>query len=145
MIEGVTFTPLSIIDTEGGDILHAMKIYDPGFSGFGEAYFSIVESGAVKGWKLHREMVLNLIVSVGEISFVIFDDRGESSTKGMFDEFTLSRKNYGRLTIPPMLWFAFQGMDKRDSMLLNIANILHDPNEVDRIDLNGIEYDWSKH
>ena len=44
MIEGVIFTPLSIIDTEGGDVLHAMKSGDPGFFGFGESYFSTIES-----------------------------------------------------------------------------------------------------
>ena len=60
MIEGVMFTPLYIVDTEGGDVLHAMKSSDSGYSGFGEAYFSTVESNAIKGWKLHREMVMNL-------------------------------------------------------------------------------------
>ena len=54
MIEGVIFTPLSIIETEGGNVLHAMKASDVGFSSFGESYFSIIESGVVKGWKLHR-------------------------------------------------------------------------------------------
>ena len=90
MIEGVIFTPLSIIDTDGGDVLHAMKSSDVGFSGFGESYFSTVESFAKKGWKLHREMVLNLVVPVGCIRFVIFDDRANSITEGKFDEFVLS-------------------------------------------------------
>ena len=34
-INGVTTTPLSIIDTKGGAVLHAMKRSDHGFSGFG--------------------------------------------------------------------------------------------------------------
>lgn len=61
MIDGVIFTPLPIIDTKGGDVLHAMKVSDEGFHVFGEAYFSTVKSGAIKGWKLHREMVLNIV------------------------------------------------------------------------------------
>ena len=31
-----------------------MKAVDPGYAGFGEAYFSMVDRGAVKGWKRHH-------------------------------------------------------------------------------------------
>ena len=142
MIEGVIFTPLYIVDTEGGDVLHAMKSSDPGYSGFGEAYFSTVESNAIKGWKLHREMVLNLVVPKGAIRFVIFDERPGSPTKKNYNEIILSRVNYGRLTIPSQLWVGFQGIDEKTSLLLNIANIQHDPNEIDRKELGEIVFDW---
>ena len=143
MINGVIFTPLSIIDTKGGEVLHVMKKNDPCFSSFGEAYFSNVEPNAIKGWKLHRQMVLNLVVPVGAIKFVILDDRKDSKTKGNFFKFVLSRINYGRLTVPPNLWFAFQGIDLNKSLLLNIANIVHDPEEVELKELNEIYFDWS--
>ena len=149
MIDGVILTPLSIIDTSGGPVLHAMKAIDSGYSGFGEAYFSTIESGAIKGWKRHREMVLNLVVPVGAVRFVIFDDRRGSKTKGEFEEITLSRYNtgknnsYGRLTVTPQLWIGFQGIYEDASLLLNIANIPHNQNEVDQMDLDKIEYNWS--
>ena len=143
MIEGAIFTPLSIIETEGGNVLHAMKASDVGFSSFGERYFSIIESGAVKGWKLHREMVLNLVVPVGSVRFVVFDDRDSSKTAGEFSETVLSRKKYGRLTIPPKLWVGFQGIGEQESLLLNIASIPHDPDEVERRALKEIDYSWS--
>jgi dTDP-4-dehydrorhamnose 3,5-epimerase len=143
VIEGVIFTPLSIIDTEGGDVLHAMKASDVGFNGFGESYFSTVESGAIKGWKLHREMVLNLVVPVGRVRFVVFDDRDGSKTAGQFSETVLSRDNYGRLTVPAKLWLAFQGVSEQESLLLNIASIPHDPDEVEHKSLNKIYYNWT--
>ncbi len=142
MIDDVIFTPLSIIDRKDGDVLHAMKVDSPGFNGFGEAYFSTIESGSIKGWKLHKEMILNLITPVGEIRFVIFDDRIGSKTKGKFGNFTLSRKNYGRLTVPKNLWVAFQGMGDKDSLLLNIASISHNDHEEERKNLEEIGYDW---
>jgi dTDP-4-dehydrorhamnose 3,5-epimerase len=143
MIDGVVFTPLSIIETTGGDVLHAMKSDDPGFFGFGESYFSTIKSHAIKGWKSHREMVLNLVVPIGSVKFVIFDNREGSKTKGRFVDFALSRKNYGRLTVPSKLWVAFQGLDINDSLILNIASIPHDPNESDSRKINEINYDWS--
>ena len=75
-------TPLKIIQVPGGDVSHAMKISDPGFAGFGEVYFSNIEPGVVKAWKRHRQMTLNLVVSVGAIRFVMFDDRHQSPDSG---------------------------------------------------------------
>ena len=142
MIDGVIFTTLTIIDTEGGRVLHAMKTSDVGFSGFGESYFSTVEPEAIKGWKLHREMVLNFVVPVGRVRIVIFDDRENSETEGELSEILLSRNNYGRLTVPAKLWVGFQGLDENDSLLLNIASIPHDPDEVEHRALDEIDYDW---
>jgi len=141
-IAGVIFTPLSIIGTDGGDVLHAMRSSDPGYSDFGEAYFSTIDSGAIKGWKLHQEMILNLIVPIGQVRFAIFDERVDSPTKGKLCEIILSRENYGRLTIPPLLWVGFQGLDNGSSLLLNIASIEHSPEEARRKKLSEIEFDW---
>tara|TARA_Y100000590_G_scaffold290416_1_gene326889 strand:- start:1053 stop:1496 length:444 start_codon:yes stop_codon:yes gene_type:complete len=142
LIEGVKFIPLKIIPTKGGDVLHGMKSTDDGFYGFGEAYFSIVEHGSVKAWKRHRRMTLNLIVPHGSIQFVIHDDRDDSKTKGLFESIKISRDNYYRLSIPPMLWLGFKGCSQGQNILLNIASIPHDPNEADNMDESEIDYNW---
>jgi len=121
--------------------MHAMKESSIGYSGFGEAYFSQVDKGAVKAWKRHKKMTLNLIVPVGEVRFVLFDDREILSAQ--FQEIIISKNNYCRLTVPPMIWMGFQGLSDGDSMLLNIADIEHDPNEVDRKEIEKINYNWS--
>ena len=41
-----------------------------------------------------------------------------------------------------MLWMGFQGCSKGLNMLLNVANIPHDPEESDNIDANELVYDW---
>jgi hypothetical protein len=35
-------------------------------------------------------------------------------------------------------------MDKSSSMLINIANISHDPNECDKKELNEIKFNWQE-
>ena len=141
-IEDVVLTPLRIIDTHGGDVLHGMKEGDPGYAGFSEAYFSSIQRGAIKAWKRHRHMTLNLIVPIGAIRFAIYDDRPVSSSYGNLWVITLSREHYFRLTVPPMLWLGFKGVGERDSILLNIANITHDPAEVDKKDITQIQCKW---
>lgn len=142
-IEGVILTTEKMIDVTGGNVFHAMKRDEAGFAGFGEAYFSTIEYGAIKAWKRHREMTLNLVVPFGVIRFVIFDNRVTHSVSGVFQEFVLSRENYYRLTVPPMVWLGFQGISKEAAILLNIASIPHDPEESDRKAVEEIEFDWS--
>ena len=121
--------------------MHAIKKSSSGFMGFGEAYFSWINKGVIKAWKRHKIMTLNLVVPVGEIKFVLFDDRNKSMIR--FQEVVLSLENYRRLTVPPMIWIGFQGLLSEGSMLLNIANIRHDPEEIDRLEIEKINYDWS--
>jgi dTDP-4-dehydrorhamnose 3,5-epimerase len=144
-IEGVILTPLKIIPTDNGDVLHALKAADSTYVSFGEAYFSTVLSGKRKGWKKHTRMVLNLVVTAGEIKFVLWDDREGSITQGKFFECVLSRKNYMRLTVPPGIWMAFYGNSEGENMLLNLASIPHDPTEAENLPLENshIPYSWS--
>ena len=39
MIKDLLITPLDIIETPGGNVMHAMKNDSPGYFGFGEAIF----------------------------------------------------------------------------------------------------------
>lgn len=135
-MDGVTLTPLKQIHNPKGDIFHAMKKSDTGFDGFGEAYFSTINRDDIKGWKKHIKMTLNLVVPIGEIEFVVYDE----DTKEFFSV-KLSQNNYQRLTVKPNLWMAFRGLDERN-MLLNLASIEHDPSEAENIELFGIKYDW---
>lgn len=136
-IEGVTLTPLKIIGSDRGSVLHALKKGDPGYVDFGEAYFSTVNHGLVKGWKNHKRMTLNLAVPVGAIKFVMFDARPASPTRGKIQEVELSLKNYFRLTIPPGVWMAFQGVGEGTNLLINIADIKHDPAEGETLPLKN--------
>jgi dTDP-4-dehydrorhamnose 3,5-epimerase len=142
MIEDLILTPLPIVKVEGGDVMHAIKYKDEGVHGFGEVYFSNVDHGFIKAWKRHHKMILNIVVPIGEIRFVIFDDRKESSSYGEFQQVTLSQDNYQRLTVPSMVWMGFQGIGKKVNLLMNFANILHDPTESDRKKIDQINYKW---
>lgn len=135
-MDGVILTPLKQIHHPKGDIFHGMKKSDEGFDGFGEAYFSTINQYDIKGWKKHTKMTLNLVVPVGEIKFVVYDEE----TKEFFSV-KLSQNNYQRLTVKPNLWMAFQGVGEYN-MLLNLASIEHNPNEAINIDLSEINYEW---
>ncbi|KEK27742.1 MULTISPECIES: dTDP-4-dehydrorhamnose 3,5-epimerase family protein [Shewanella] len=145
MIEGVVVTPLKQILLDKGAVFHGIKSTDDTFYGFGEAYFSQANYSSIKGWKKHTKMNMNLIVPVGAIKFVIFDDRESSPTYGVYYDIVLSDSNYYRLTIPAGLWVAFQGIGEHTNLLMNFSDILHDPTESEVKDLAEIYYDWTKY
>lgn len=144
MMEGVSLHPLKQISVPKGDLWHAFKTSDEGFVGFGEAYLTQIEPHQVKGWKRHNRYVLNIVVVVGAVKFVIFDDREGSVTKGQFEEIILSpTSNYQRLTIASGLWMAFAGASAQTSMLMDLIPELHSPEEADRKELDEIKFDFN--
>ena len=137
----ILVTPLQKIETVGGDVLHAMKKSDAGYAGFGEAYFSWVSAGAIKAWKRHTQMTMNVAVPVGQVRFVFRCINAAGAEDFRIEEIGVDR--YVRITVPPGIWFGFQGLGAQPSLVLNIASISHDPNEVERLALMDINYDWN--
>jgi dTDP-4-dehydrorhamnose 3,5-epimerase len=145
IINGVHFYPLNPIVTTGGKVMHAIKGIDANLPQFGECYFSTADSKKPKAWKKHSEMICNLFVPVGAVKFVFYDDRPGSRDFNKITEFEVSETNYGRLVINPGIWFGFSGISENgESLILNVANILHNPTESIRLepDTTEIPYNW---
>ncbi|MEJ5150759.1 WxcM-like domain-containing protein [Comamonas sp. MYb396] len=121
---GATVFPTKIIPHAKGNIFHGLKKSSDGYVDFGEAYFSMVLHGEVKGWKKHLRMSMNLLVPVGEICFHLESEDGSQS-----ERVVLGENNYQRLFVPPGIWMAFEGVGQSNNLLLNIASIEHDPTE----------------
>jgi dTDP-4-dehydrorhamnose 3,5-epimerase len=144
IITGVEFMALPPIITTGGSVMHSIKELDRNLPTFGECYFSTADANSPKAWKKHSKMICNLFVPYGKVKFVFFDDRTDSADFEQIKEFIISRENYGRLIIHPGIWFGFAGLGDTESIILNVANIRHDPTESIRLepDTKEIPYIW---
>lgn len=131
MTKKLTLTPLSRITHPKGDILHGLKNTDETYKGFGELYFSLILRNEVKGWKRHKHMTMNLIVLVGNVRFYHYDAQTEKT-----NIIEIGNSNYARLTVPPGNWLAFEGLEFGENIILNFANILHDPLEAESMPLD---------
>lgn len=144
-IEGVKLTNLKQIVDKRGAVFHIMRNDSDSFSKFGEAYISKVNSGITKGWKFHYKMIQNFTVVFGKMKIVLFDNRTESKTKGFINEFILDDlANYYRLTIPKNIWYSFKSLNTDFTLLLNIADLVHDSLESKNLELNNetVPYKW---
>lgn len=146
MIDGVKIVDLKQIIDERGKVMHMLRMDAPHFREFGEVYFSVVNPGAIKAWKLHKRMTLNCAVPVGQVRFVLYDEREASPTHGQFQEILLGPDNYKLLVVPPLVWNGFKGIGQIPALVANCASILHDPAEIERKDPidPAIAYDWDR-
>ncbi|MBL1140633.1 MAG: dTDP-4-dehydrorhamnose 3,5-epimerase family protein [Proteobacteria bacterium] len=148
MIDGVMITALKQMHDERGKVMHMLRNDDEHFINFGEIYFSCVYPQAIKGWHIHKKMILNYAVVSGTIKFVLYDDRENSPTRGEIHEIYMGPDNYCLVTVPPMIWNGFKGLGNKMSIVANCASIPHDannPDEIDRLDpmSDTIPYDWA--
>ena len=144
-IEGVIIQPLKQIADKCGSVLHMLKNDSRLFKQFGEVYFSEIHSGLVKAWKRHKKQSQNLVVPLGKIWLVIYDDRPNSNTHRKIAQYKLGRpKDYRLIHIPPMLWYGFQGIGDQTSMIANCTDLSHDPEEMESLsaDTSQIPYQW---
>jgi dTDP-4-dehydrorhamnose 3,5-epimerase len=145
MIDDVEIIPLKQIPDERGKIMHMMRSDDPVFEKFGEIYFSWVYPGKVKGWHLHKSMILNYAVIVGSVKLVLYDNRSDSSTKGEIMELFPGESNYVLIKVPPGIWNGFKGLGVIPAIVANCASEPHDPDEIVRVDfqdLSIVPYRW---
>lgn len=102
----------------------------PDFTRFGECYFSEVVPGAIKAWKRHNAQTQQLAVPIGRIRMVIYDDRAGSISRGQLQVLELGRPDaYVRVRIPPGLWYGFACIGQTSALLVNCADLPHDPAE----------------
>lgn len=144
MIEGVKITKLNKIIDHRGAVLQMLRSDSKVFKSFGEIYFSTIFFKSIKAWHLHKKNILNYACISGEVKLVLFDDRTNSKTFGKYNEHILTPKNFFLITIPPLIWNGFKGLDKSESIIANCASLPHNENEMVRrkFDDKYFDYNW---
>ena len=138
-LDDIIVTSLQRIPTFGGNVLHALKKSDAGFNEFGEVYFSWIENRSIKAWKSHQRMTLNLVVPIGKVNFVFHSTKEGKN----FRSENIGDDRYVRLTVPPGIWFGFLGKASGSSLIMNVADMEHDPREVLHKSESEFEYNWN--
>lgn len=163
LIEGVTITPLKVFRDERGAVMHMLKKTDEHFDQFGEIYFSLVDTNAVKAWHLHKTMTLNYTCIYGRIKLALYDKRPNSPTLNMVNTIHVEGypefAEYNLISIPPGVWNGFRAEPVMSpiigaplaanarivpAIVANCATHPHDPDEIERMapDEFPLRYDW---
>jgi dTDP-4-dehydrorhamnose 3,5-epimerase len=139
IIPGLTIAPLSRIHHELGDVLHIMRSSSNESLDIMEIYASSVLCNKRKGWKRHLRLTLNLVVIEGAIDFSFVDDRVNKHNPTALTFHADPLDNHSRITVPPLVWVAFEGL-KASNILVNCIAEPHDPLEQENIPLDSFPF-----
>ena len=145
MIEGVKILKRSVFKDSRGELKHIMKSSDDNFDMFGEVYCSSINPGIIKGWNLHKKTTINYTVVRGSIKFILFDIRKNSPTINKKQEIILNNSNYVSVSVPPLIWNAFQCLGSKKAYVINFTDYSHSESEVIKMDpyeKDIINYNW---
>lgn len=139
-IDGVIVTPLRQVPDNRGTVKEFMPTVSPI-----SVYTTSIYAGVVKGWHGYFTKTLNYCVPFGMVKLVLYDTRETSETFQQINEFYLGDYNYSRVTIPPGVLNAFQGIHPT-SVIVVASDESFDESKMWRVpfDNDTISYDWSK-
>jgi dTDP-4-dehydrorhamnose 3,5-epimerase len=148
LIDGVVVQQLKVIPDERGTLMEILRRDDPFFSGFGQVYLTTVYPGVVKAWHYHRIQEDRFTCVRGMVKAVLYDDRENSSTRGIVNEIYVGEHNPCLIVIPPGVYHGWKCIGEREAYVINVPSEPYnrsDPDEFRRDPHEGgIPYDWSR-
>ena len=146
-IDGVVFNETAVIGDDRGVILELIDLRQEYWSaGAPYVYFGTTRPRRAKGWGMHKNHTDRYMMLAGEMLLVLFDDRDDSPTRGVVQEFYLTRDGLNQITIPPGIWHAHYNPGTTDLLFANAPSqpFQHDDPDKWRLDLDDprIPYTW---
>ena len=143
MIQGLIIKKILNKSThDGGKVNKIINYKDIEYQGFQELYFTRINPLKIRGWKMHKKMTSNLLVISGKVLFVFKDLRKKSETYNEINQITLNSSITKSIIAPPNIWFGFQGLFYKESLICNFSNLMHNDSEVLKKPLNHIKFSW---
>ena len=137
LLKKILSNPITRIRVDGGDVFKLIQNNKNKNHKFGELYLSSIDRNHIKAWKKHLKMTSNFFVIRGNIKFVFYDEINKN-----FLVKILKNNFQESLIVPPGIWFGFKGLNYKDNILMNFANMIHDKNEVLSKKVKEIKYNW---
>jgi dTDP-4-dehydrorhamnose 3,5-epimerase len=148
LITGVQLKKLKQVPDERGYILEILRNDDPFFQKFGQVYLSVIYPNVIKGWHFHKVQTDHFAVIKGLAKIVLYDQRQDSSTYNLINEFCVGELNPQLIVIPPMILHGVKGIGAEPAYLINCPTETYNYDKPDeyRIDPydKTIPYDWQK-
>lgn len=143
-IAGVTTSPLKVLLSKEGKVMHMLRADAQEYCGFGEVFMSASSPNCVKAWKSHKNSESFFAVVRGKAQFVLYDVRKESGSYGLIQEIISSPEAYQLIMIPRNIVYGYKGLGSEETLIMCLSTLPHDPEEIVRyaVDSQEIPYRW---
>jgi len=152
IIVGVEIKELKLIPDSRGFLMEFLRNDDDVFYNadlpFGQAYVTTCYPGVVKGWHAHRHQHDRFGCIYGMAKLVLYDDRRESPTYKVINEFVVGHLRPRLIVIPPGVQHGFAAVGDQTAVMLNIPTRVYnyDVPDEERLDPHDsyIPYNWKQ-
>lgn len=147
LISGVEIKKLNVISDERGRLMEILRSDESLFIKFGQLYMTVANHGVVKGWHYHQVQWDNFSVVKGMIKLALYDNRKDSPTYQMVNEFFIGEHNPQLVRIPPYVLHGFKGISHPEAIVMNCPTEVYHYDQPDEFRVhpheNDIPYQWS--
>jgi len=143
-IADVITTPLKVLLSKQGKVMHMLRADAEHYCGFGEVFMSASSHDCVKAWKAHKNSESFFAVVKGKAQFVLYDARKNSDSYGQIQEIISSPEAYQLIMIPRNIVYGYKGLSSEETLIMCLSTLPHDPEEIVRyaVDSQEIPYQW---
>ena len=142
---GVNIRDLPPISDERGIIV---ELFDPRWGWHDRplvfSYLFTIRPGFIKGWGMHKLHEDRYSILFGEMEIIFYDDRPESSTRGLVATYVLTDARRQLINIPAGIWHCNRNIGTRDVVIVNFPTMPYDHANPDKyrlpLDTDQIPY-----
>jgi dTDP-4-dehydrorhamnose 3,5-epimerase len=111
-------------------------------------YMTTAYPGVVKGWHYHKKQIDNMAVVRGMMKLVLYDNRENSPTYKVLNEFFFGEHRPLLIQIPPLVFHGFKTISEYEAIVINLPTEPYNYEEPDEYRVhpheNDIPYDWAR-
>jgi len=132
-IAGLIVNRRPAVEDSRGEIV---EVYNPAWNLHPEPlayiYQASVRPGVAKGWVIHYKQDDRIYVVVGVLRWVFFDNRPDSPTYKMLNDFTISEHNRALIITPRGVYHAVKNIGTCDAYFINSPTRAYDHADPDK-------------
>lgn len=95
-------------------------------------YTVCARPGSVRGWQLHKKQDDRIFSCQGVLHWVLFDNRPESPTYKLLNQFTFGMRNPVLMTIPKGVYHAVKNIGAADACFINMPTQPYNHQDPDK-------------
>jgi dTDP-4-dehydrorhamnose 3,5-epimerase len=123
LIAGVVLKEVRNVPKDNGMLTEIFRSgWDIGETTVDQIFQVVLSPGAISAWHTHLETLDRLFVTHGLMKVVLYDDRSDSPTHGLVNEFKLGAWRPGLVVVPPGVWHGIQNLHHEPSTILNAVD-----------------------
>jgi dTDP-4-dehydrorhamnose 3,5-epimerase len=148
LIDGVKTKELKAIPDDRGRLMEILRADDEMYETFGQVYMTTTLPGVVKAWHCHHVQTDNICCVAGMIRLALYDDRRDSATFGLVNDFYLGVHRPLLVQVPPYVFHGWKCVSPEEALIVNTVTHPYDPQSPDEHRLpaheSHIPFSWDR-